>query len=60
MTKQVRVCVELSGGDVATVPQWVKTEEDLEDFVDEYANNNISVSYEFLDEDISIDEFLKK
>lgn len=28
MVKKVRVYVELSGGDIATVPDWVKTEED--------------------------------
>lgn len=47
--KKVRVWVELSGGDVTTVPEWVKTEEDLEKFVDDYANLNISVGYDVLD-----------
>lgn len=38
MVKKIRVWVELSGGDIAKVPEWVKTEEDLEKFADEYAN----------------------
>lgn len=33
------------------VPEWVKTEEDLDKFADEYTNNNISVGYELLDDD---------
>ena len=58
MVKKVRVYVELSGGDIATVPDWVKTEEDLEDFVDEYANRNISVGYELMEEQMELDHFI--
>lgn len=58
MVKKVRVYVELSGGDIATVPDWVKTEEDLEDFVDEYANRNISVGYELMEEQMDLDHFI--
>lgn len=43
MVKKIKVWVELRGGDIVTVPEWVKTEEDLEKFSDEYANRNISV-----------------
>ena len=50
MVKKIKVWVELSGGDIVTVPEWVKTEEDLEKFADEYANRNISVGYDLLDE----------
>ena len=50
MVNKVRVYVELSGDDVVTVPDWVKTENDLEDFVDEYANRNISVGYDLMEE----------
>lgn len=32
MVKKIKVWVELSGGDIVTVPEWVKTEEDLEKF----------------------------
>ena len=46
MVKKIKVYVELSGGEITNVPEWVKTEEDLETFVDEYANNNISVGYD--------------
>lgn len=58
MVKKVRVYVELSGGDIATVPDWVKTEEDLENFVDEYANRNISVGYELMEEQMDLDHFI--
>lgn len=60
MVKKVRVWVELSGGEVATIPDWVKTEEDLENFVDEYANRNISVGYELIDEQMDLDDFIEK
>lgn len=52
--------MELSGGDIATVPEWVKTEEDLENFADEYANKNISVGYELIDEQIDLDDFIEQ
>lgn len=58
MVKKVRVYVELSGGDIATVPDWVKTEEDLENFVDEYANRNISVGYELMEDQMDLDQFI--
>lgn len=58
MVKKVRVYVELSGGDIATVPDWVKTEEDLENFVDEYANRNVSVGYELMEEQMDLDHFI--
>ena len=58
MVKKVRVYVELSGGDIATVPDWVKTEEDLENFVDEYANRNISVGYELMQDQMDLDQFI--
>lgn len=57
MVKKIKVWVELSGGDIVTVPEWVKTEEDLEKFADEYANRNISVGYDLLDEPMDQDEF---
>lgn len=60
MVKKVRVYVELSGGDIATVPDWVKTEEDLENFVDEYANRNISVGYELMEEQMDLDCFIEE
>lgn len=60
MVKKVRVYVELSGGDIATVPDWVKTEEDLEKFVDEYANRNISVGYELMEEQMDLDHFIEE
>lgn len=60
MVKKIKVWVELSGGDIVTVPEWVKTEEDLEKFADEYANRNISVGYDLLDEPMDQDEFLDK
>lgn len=43
MVKKIKVWVELSGEDIVTVPEWVKTKEDLEKFADEYANRNISI-----------------
>lgn len=58
MVKKVRVYVELSGGDIVIVPDWVKTEEDLENFVDEYANRNISVGYELMEEQMDLDHFI--
>ena len=58
MVKKVRVYVELSGGDIATVPDCVKTEEDLENFVDEYANRNVSVGYELIEEQMDLDHFI--
>ena len=60
MVKKIKVWVELSGGDIVTVPEWVKTEEDLEKFADEYANRNISVGYDLLDEPMDQDEFLEQ
>ena len=60
MVKKVRVWVELSGGDIATVPEWVKTEEDLEKFVDEYADRNISVGYDLIDEQMDLDDFIEQ
>ena len=54
MVKKVRVYVELSGGDIATVPDW----EDLENFVDEYANRNISVGYELMEDQMDLDQFI--
>lgn len=47
MVEKIKVWVELSGGDIAKVPEWVKTEEDLEKFANEYANQNISAGYDF-------------
>lgn len=60
MVKKVRVYVELSGGEITNVPEWVKTEEDLENFVDEYANRNISVGYDLIDEQMDLDEFIEE
>ena len=60
MVKKIRVWVELSGGDVATVPDWVKTEEDLEKFADEYADNNISVGYDLIDDQMDLDDFIEQ
>ena len=60
MVNKIRVWVELSGGDIATVPEWVKTEEDLENFADEYANRNISVGYDLIDEQMELDDFIEK
>jgi hypothetical protein len=60
MVKKIKVWAELSGGDIVTVPEWVKTEEDLEKFADEYANRNISVGYDLLDEPMDQDEFLEQ
>lgn len=60
MVKKVRVYVELSGGEIANVPEWVKTEEDLEKFVDDYANLNISVGYELIDDQMDLDDFIEE
>ena len=48
--KKVRIWVELSGGHEVTVPDWVKTQKDLEQFVDDYADLNISVGYDIIEE----------
>ena len=60
MVKKIRVYVELSGGEIVNVPEWVKTEEDLEKFADDYANLNISVGYELLDEQMDLDDFIEE
>jgi hypothetical protein len=60
MVKKIRVYVELSGGEIINVPEWVKTEEDLEKFADDYANSNISVGYELLDEQMDLDDFIEE
>lgn len=60
MVKKIRVWVELSGGDIVKVPEWVKTEENLEKFADEYANKNISVGYDLLEEQMNLDDFLER
>ena len=60
MVKKIKVYVELSGGEIANVPEWVKTEEDLENFADEYANNNISVGYELIDDQMDLDDFIEE
>lgn len=33
------------GGDIAKVPEWVKTEEDLEKFANEYAGRVFEIMY---------------
>lgn len=58
MVKKVRIYVELSGGEIANVPEWVKTEENLENFVDDYVNLNISSGYELIDEQMELDDFI--
>ena len=60
MVKKIKMRVELNGGDIVTVPEWVKTEGDLEKFADEYANRNISIGYDLLDEPMDQDEFLEQ
>lgn len=60
MVKKIRVWVELSGDDITKVPEWVKTEEDLGKFADEYVNQNISVGYDLLEEQMDQDEFLEQ
>lgn len=60
MVKKIKVWVELSGEDIVTVPEWVKTEEDLEKFADEYADRNISTGYDLLNEPMDQDEFLEQ
>lgn len=60
MVKKIRVWVELSGGDIATVPEWVKTEEDLKKFADEYADRNISVGYDLIAEQMDLDDFIEE
>lgn len=60
MVKKIIVYAELSGGEIVSVPEWVKTEEDLENFADEYANNNISVGYELIDDQMDLDDFIEK
>ena len=57
MVKKVRVWVELSGGEVATVPEWVKTGKDLETFVNDYVDLNISVGYDPI---YDLDEFIEE
>lgn len=54
MVKKIKVWVELSGEDIVTVPEWVRTEEDLEKFADEYANRR-----EIPDDIVSIIEKVK-
>ena len=60
MVKKIKMRVELNGGDIVTVPEWVKTEGDLEKFTYEYANRNISIGYDLLDESMNQDEFLEQ
>lgn len=60
MVKKIKVWVELSGDDITKVPEWVKTEEDLGKFADEYVNQNISVGYDLLEEKMDQDEFLEQ
>lgn len=49
MAKKVKIHIELSGGDEVTVPDWVKTEKDLETFIDDYVDLNISVDYDVVE-----------
>lgn len=60
MVDKIRVYVELSGGEIVNVPKWVKTEEDLEKLANDYANLNISVGYELLDEQMDLDDFIEE
>ena len=60
MAKKVRVWVELSGGEVVTIPDWVKTKKDLGTFVDDYVNLNISVGYDLIDEPMDLDDFIEE
>jgi hypothetical protein len=58
MVKKIRVYVELCTDDIVDVPESVTTEEELENFVSDFAMQNTSAGYEFLEEQISFDEFL--
>lgn len=60
MVDKIRVYVELSGGEIVNVPKWVKTEEDLEKLANDYANLNISIGYELLDEQMDLDDFIEE
>lgn len=60
MVKKVRVYVELSCDDILSVPEWVKSEKDLDKFVDEYVGNNVSVDWELVDEQMGLDDFIEE
>ena len=46
--KQIKIWVEISGGNIANVPEWVKTKEDLQKFAEEYADLNMCIGYDVL------------
>jgi hypothetical protein len=60
MVKKIKVWVELCNDSIVNVPDWVKTEEDLEKFADDYAYKNISSGYELLDEQMELDDFIER
>jgi hypothetical protein len=60
MVKKIKIWVELCNDSIVNVPDWVKTEEDLEKFADDYAYNNMSSGYEFLDEQMELDDFIEE
>jgi len=46
---KIKVYVELTDSKVI-VPDWVKTEEELENFADEYASQNMSSGFDIIEE----------
>ena len=57
---RVRVFAELPKDAVVTVPDWVQTEEDMENFVLEFAKQNIIVNYEPVQNSLGSEEFVEK
>lgn len=60
MVKKIKVYAELSCDDTLKVPEWVKSEEDLDKFVNEYVGNNVSIGWELIDEQMKLDDFIEE
>ena len=60
MVKKIKVYAELSCDDTLKVPEWVKSEEDLDKFVDEYVGSNVSIGWELVDEQMELDDFIEE
>lgn len=57
MTKKIKVYAKLTSGEVK-IPDWIKTKEDLEKFVNKYINDNLNIGYELVDEQMESDDFI--
>lgn len=56
---KVKIFVELSGDDVAVIPDWVENAQDLDKFVQEFVKDNITVNYKMISDSMSREVFVE-